>query len=64
MKPIVNFGAGFEYLISKRFSAFATIHNIAFQNYSKYYDFRSYGMNAVIGITYSFGDESLVNSKR
>jgi len=64
MKPILNFGAGFEYIISKRFSAFATINNIAFQNYSKYYDFRAYGLNAVVGVTYSFGDESLVNSKR
>ena len=64
MKPILNFGAGFEYIISKRFSAFATINNIAFQNYSKYYDFRAYGMNAMVGVTYSFGDESLVNSKR
>ncbi len=63
MKPILNFGVGFEYIISKRFSAFATISNIAFQNYSQYYDFRAYGMNALIGITYSFGDESLINRK-
>lgn len=64
MKPVLDFGVGFEYLFSKRFSAFANIHNIAGQSYAKYYDFKSFGINVLFGITYSFGDESLRRGKR
>ena len=63
MKPILNFGVGFEYLITKRFSCFATVNNVGFQHFSKYYDFKNVGFNAIVGITYSFGDESLRKSK-
>lgn len=59
MKPLIDIGLGFEYYFSKRFTAFANINNVACQNYAKYYDFRSYGLNVLLGITYSFGDESL-----
>ncbi|MDR2978895.1 MAG: hypothetical protein LBV02_00390, partial [Bacteroidales bacterium] len=59
MKPLLDFGLGFEYFFSNRFTAFANINNVACQNYAKYYDFKSYGINVMIGITYSFGDESL-----
>jgi hypothetical protein len=64
MDPILNFGVGFEYLITKRFSCFATINNIGFQNFAKYYDFKNIGFNAIIGVTYSFGDESLRRAKK
>ena len=64
MKPILNFGAGFEYLITKRFSCFAMVNNIGFQYFSKYYDFNNIGFNAIAGVTYSFGDESLKRGKR
>ena len=64
MKPVLNFDLGFEYLISKQFSAFARINNIGAQYFSKYYDFKNLGINALIGITYSFGDESLIQQKR
>ena len=64
MKPILNFGVGFEYFFSKQFSAFARINNIACQYYSKYYDFPSFGINALVGVTYSFGDESLKKLKK
>ncbi|MCL2167928.1 MAG: hypothetical protein FWH59_02245 [Lentimicrobiaceae bacterium] len=63
MGPVLNFGAGFEYLITKRFSCFATINNIGFQHFAKYYDFKNIGFNAIVGITYSFGDESLKKKK-
>ena len=63
MSPLLNFGVGFEYLITKRFSCFATINNIGFQHFSKYYDFKNIGFNAIVGITYSFGDESLRKAK-
>jgi hypothetical protein len=64
MKPILNFGAGFEYLVTKRFSCFAMVNNIGAQYFSKYYDFNNLGFNAIIGITYSFGDESLRKGKK
>ena len=64
MKPVLNFGAGFEYLATKRFSCFAMINNIGFQHFSKYYDFKNLGFNAIVGITYSFGDESLRRGKK
>ncbi|MDR3046273.1 MAG: hypothetical protein LBU51_01495 [Bacteroidales bacterium] len=59
LAPILNFGVGFEYLINKRFSAFATASNIAFQRYSQYSDFKAFGLHAIAGITYSFGDENI-----
>ena len=55
MRPILDFGIGFEYLINKNFSAFATINNVGCQYYAKYYDFNSFGINALFGVTYSFG---------
>jgi len=64
MKPILNFGVGFEYLVTKRFSCFAMVNNIGFQHFSKYFDFKNIGFNAIIGITYSFGDESLRKGKK
>lgn len=63
MKPVLDFGIGFEYLINKNFSAFATINNIGCQYYSRYYDFNIFGINAIAGITYSFGKESIKNKK-
>lgn len=63
MKPVLDFGVGFEYLINKNFSAFATINNIGCQYYAKYYDFNSFGINALVGITYSFGKESIKQKK-
>lgn len=64
MKPVLDFGIGFEYLINKNFSAFATINNIGCQYYAKYYDFNNFGINALVGITYSFGKESIKNKKK
>jgi hypothetical protein len=64
MNPILNFGVGFEYLISKRFSCFATVNNLGFVNFARYYDFNNVGFNAIVGVTYSFGDESLRRTKR
>ena len=64
MKPILNFGVGFEYLITKRFSCFATVNNLGFQHFAKYHDFKNVGFNAIVGVTYSFGDESLRRGKR
>ena len=64
MKPVLDFGIGFEYLINKNFSAFATINNIGCQYYARYYDFNTFGINALAGITYSFGKENVKNKKK
>lgn len=66
MKPILDFGLGFEYLINDRFSAFATVSNLACQYYSKFYDFKAFGINALVGVKYCFGNESIrrVKGKR
>ena len=64
MKPILNFGTGFEYLFTKRFSCFAMINNIGFLHFAKYYGYKNIGFNAIMGITYSFGDESLKKGKK
>ncbi|MDR2971391.1 MAG: hypothetical protein LBU83_05630 [Bacteroidales bacterium] len=64
ISPLLNFGAGFEYLVTKRFSCFAMVNNIGFQHFSKYFDFKNIGFNAIIGVTYSFGDENLRKGKR
>ena len=60
---VLNFDASFEYLITKQFSAFAQVNNIASQYYSKYYDFKNFGLNFIVGVTYSFGDEPLRKPK-
>lgn len=59
MAPVLDFGAGFEYLFSPRFSVFARVHNLAFQHYAKYYDFKNAGFNVLAGITYSFGIDQI-----
>ncbi len=59
MKPLLNFGVGFEYFLSPQLSAFASVNNLAGQHYAKFYDFKSFGVNALLGITYSFGKGSL-----
>lgn len=64
MKPILDFGIGFEYLINDHFAAFANVNNIAHQHYARYFDYKSFGINALVGITYSFGHESLKAPKK
>lgn len=64
MKPILDFGIGFEYLINDHFAAFANINNIAHQHYARYFDYKAFGINAMVGITYSFGHESLKAPKK
>lgn len=63
-KPILNFGIGCEWLITKQFSAFATINNIGCQYASTYYAFNNFGINVLAGVTYSFGNEPLKTPKK
>lgn len=64
VKPILNFGIGFEYLITKQFTAWAAINNIGCQYASKYYAFNNFGINVMAGISYSFGNEPLKKTKK
>ena len=59
VKPVLNFGIGFEYLISKQFTAFLNVNNIGCQYATNYYGFNNFGINAIVGITYSFGNEAI-----
>ncbi len=59
VKPVLNFGLGFEYLITKQFTAFANINNIGCQYATNYYGFNNFGINAIVGLTYSFGNEAI-----
>lgn len=63
-KPILNFGLGFEYLINKQFTAWAAINNVGCQYASTYYAFNNFGINALVGITYSFGNEPIKPAKK
>ncbi len=64
MKPILNFGIGCEYLISKQLTAFLNINNIGCQYASTYYNFNNFGINALVGVSYSFGNEPLKPAKK
>ena len=64
VKPVLNFGVGFEYLITKQFTAFAQINNIGCQYATNYYGFNNFGINAIVGITYSFGNEAIKPLKK
>ena len=64
VKPVLNFGVGFEYLITKQFTAFANINNIGCQYATYYYGFNNFGINAIVGITYSFGNEAIKPLKK
>ena len=64
VKPILNFGIGFEYLINKQFAVWAAVNNIGCQYASTYYNFNNFGINAMAGITYSFGNEPLKIQKK
>ncbi|MBR3465818.1 MAG: hypothetical protein IKH15_01205 [Bacteroidales bacterium] len=64
VKPVLNFGIGFEYLITKQFTAFANINNIGCQYATNYYGFNNFGINAIVGVTYSFGNEAIKPIKK
>lgn len=64
VKPVLNFGVGFEYLINKQFTVFANINNIGCQYATNYYGFNNFGINAIVGITYSFGNEAIKRTKK
>jgi len=64
LKPVLNFGLGFEYLIDKQFAVWAAVNNIGCQYASTYYSFNNFGINVMAGVTYSFGNEPLKIQKK
>lgn len=64
VKPVLNFGLGFEYLINKQFTVFANVNNIGHQYATNYYGFNNFGINILAGITYSFGNEAFKPAKK
>ena len=64
VKPVLNFGVGFEYLINKQFTVFANINNVGCQYATNYYGFNNFGVNAIAGVTYSFGNEAIKRTKK
>lgn len=64
VKPVLNFGIGFEYLITKQFTAFANVNNVGCQYATNYFGFNNFGVNAIVGITYSFGNEAIKPIKK
>ncbi|MCQ2285731.1 MAG: hypothetical protein MJZ76_02520 [Bacteroidales bacterium] len=64
MKPILDFGLGVEWLITKRFTAFLDINNVACQHYAQFYNYKSNGINAIIGVTYRFGEPKSMEKKK
>ncbi len=64
MNPVLNFGLGFEYLVSKQFAVWAAVNNIGCQYASTYYNFNNFGINVMAGVTYSFGNEPLKPQKK
>lgn len=63
-KPILNFGIGFEYIITKHFAVFAQVNNVGCQYASEYLNFNNFGVNALVGLTYSFGNEPIKPVKK
>lgn len=64
MRPILNFGCSFEYLITGQLSIFAQVNNIGCQYASTYCNFNNFGINVLAGVSYSFGNESLKLQKK
>ena len=59
MKPILDFGLGVEWYITKQLSAFLNVNNIACQHYARYYQYKNAGINALVGVTYAFGTQKI-----
>ena len=54
LKDYVDISIGAEYRYSKILSGFVQLNNIGMQKYFRWYNYPSYRMNAMAGITYSF----------
>jgi hypothetical protein len=54
LNSYIDLNLGIDYKYSKVLSAFLNINNLTASQYFKWYNYPSYGLNAVIGATYSF----------
>jgi len=53
-KGFVDANIGVEYRYRKRLGIFLNINNIAASQYQRYYNYPSYGFNAILGLSYIF----------
>ncbi len=54
IKAFVDANLGIEYRYRKRLGLFLKINNIAASQYYRYYNYPSYGFNAMLGVSYIF----------
>ena len=54
LKSFVDMNIGCEYSFTKRLNAFININNLFNSNYDTYYLYPAYGINAMVGVSYSF----------
>ena len=54
LKDYMDINIGVDYKYSKILSAFVQINNIGMQKYFRWYNYPSYRLNAMAGVTYSF----------
>lgn len=53
LDPIFDISLGAEFQVSKQFSIFANVNNLTSVNYLRWFNYPSYGLNAIGGITLS-----------
>ena len=54
LSSFVDVNIGCEYQFTKRIHAFININNLLNSNSDTYYQYRTYGINGVVGASYSF----------
>ncbi len=54
LKSYIDINLGVEYRYSKILSAFVQLNNLGMQKYFRWYNYPSYRLNAMAGVTYSF----------
>lgn len=64
MKPYLDFNLGFEYHITRNFNAFLNLNNIACLRNAQWFNYPTYRINGMVGISYSFGKEKVKEEKK
>ncbi|MFO7879962.1 MAG: hypothetical protein ACQES0_00760 [Bacteroidota bacterium] len=54
LDPVIDVNLGARYSISRQFSAFAQLNNLAGQNYEMWNQYPVYGFHVMLGMNYSF----------
>ena len=54
LKPIVDLNLKIDYLLTRNFSAFASINNLLGKNYERYLYYPQQGLNFLAGLSFQF----------